>query len=53
MTAVRDGFGGGIKLPTHHRCRPTDLRGSCSQKVTENTRQEHCNNKVGITRVLY
>lgn len=51
MTARRDGFGGGIELPTHHRCSPTDLQGSCSQKETKNPRRKHCINKVGI--ILY
>jgi len=51
MTARRDGFGGSIELPTHHRCSPTDLQGSCSQKETENPRRKHYNNKVGI--ILY
>jgi len=51
MTARRDGFGGSIELPTHHRCSPTDLQGSYSQKETENARRKHCFNTVGI--ILY
>lgn len=50
VTTVRDGFGGGVELPSH-RHHPTDLQGSCSQKETENTRRTHCNNNVGI--ILY
>lgn len=49
MTA-RDGFGGGVELPTR-RHHPTEPAGILFSKRNGNARRKHCNNIIHIRRV--